>query len=918
LGRVKEIEGPVGRSRRASALRILFVAHFTLLLGLPASAMAVSTAEVVNGQLLRVTDDPAVLETNHTITVSLSAGAFTVSDTAGVIAGPGCVQAGATSATCLDTGITSTEINGDDGRETLLGSPIADRINGRAGRDNIDGRDGDDIIDSGLAAPSFDQVIGGAGFDTITYASRTARVTVDLRRNTATDADGSVDSITANVEGVVGGQAGDEIVGGRGNDVLNGGPGTVPDVLCGGLGNDTVEYSDKTQPVTVTLDGVLPTDPDIILTGIPGAAARQDCRPVRKDVPGGPPDPDNPARDCTANDGVAGEGDCVGEDTENVVGTPFDDVLTGNDTDPLYGQGPRVEPTGENRLEGGGGDDLLDGGTGPDVLDGGTGVDTVTYALRAEGVAASIDAAANDGSSLDFNSRSLNSDQVEPDVENIIGGAGGDVLEGDASDNQLNGGPGGDVLQGQGGRDRLDGGDGGDSLEGGEHGDVLDGGPGDDLLNGGFGNDAIEGGDGTDTADWSDATTPVTVLPNGLADDGRFHEGDNVGATVEGLIGGTDDDVLVANAGSGTISGGEGNDELDGDLGADLLIGGAGIDTVVYGGHPGPVSVNLAIGGGDGMADENDSVSGDVEGIAGSAANDVLSGDGKDNIINGGRGNDRISGAEGADFLAGDLGNDTLNGDVGDDTLDGAEGNDTLNGTGGKDTLKGYTGNDLLDGGTGSDRMLGNLGVDTVSYASRRGAVTVDTRGTPNDGERRENDLVAPDIESVRTGSGNDTISIRDGAAGTATCGGGRDTVSADALDEVGSGCEAENVRQTGICVPASRSVRMSGSGVVSVRMRCALAARGTMRLESAGRVRSGKGKARKLNLGRKSFRGRAGQRLTVRVKLSGAGRSLIKRRKSLRVRAVLRVRRNVAKAAMRTSTNTFTVKASGKRGSRR
>ncbi len=48
--------------------------------------------------------------------------------------------------------------------------------------------------------------------------------------------------------------------------------------------------------------------------------------------------------DCTANDGVPGENDCVGEDIENIVGTPFDDGLIGNDADPLYGQGPGSSP----------------------------------------------------------------------------------------------------------------------------------------------------------------------------------------------------------------------------------------------------------------------------------------------------------------------------------------------------------------------------------------------------------------------------------------------------------------------------------------------------------------------------------------------------------------------------------------------
>ena len=50
------------------------------------------------------------------------------------------------------------------------------------------------------------------------------------------------------------------------------------------------------------------------------------------------------------------------------------------------------------------------------------------------------------------------------------------------------------------------------------------------------------------------------------------------------------------------------------------------------------------------------------------------------------------------------------------------------------------------------------------------------------------------DVESVRTGSGDDNINIMDGAAGAATCGGGTDVVTADADDDIGSGCEAGGV----------------------------------------------------------------------------------------------------------------------------
>ena len=117
-------------------------------------------------------------------------------------------------------------------------------------------------------------------------------------------------------------------------------------------------------------------------------------------------------RDCTPNDGVPGENDCVGEDIENIIGSAHDDVLIGNNPDPIYGRGPRVEPSGENVIRGGGGNDLLDGGLGPDVFEGGSGDDAVSYEGRAEAVTATIDGSANDGSERD---RDLEQQRERPD-----------------------------------------------------------------------------------------------------------------------------------------------------------------------------------------------------------------------------------------------------------------------------------------------------------------------------------------------------------------------------------------------------------------------------------------------------------------------------------------------------------------------
>ncbi|MTD44459.1 hypothetical protein GKE82_09180 [Conexibacter sp. W3-3-2] len=125
------------------------------------------------------------------------------------------------------------------------------------------------------------------------------------------------------------------------------------------------------------------------------------------------------------------------------------------------------------------------------------------------------------------------------------------------------------TLNGQGGNDTLTGGSGEDQLFGGNDNDKLFGGPGADRLIGTTGADQVLGEDGDDTLvdeagddtaatpagdvytgglgfdrlDLSARTRPVRVSQNGIADDGRAGEGDNV-TEVEWVLGGSADDTI--------------------------------------------------------------------------------------------------------------------------------------------------------------------------------------------------------------------------------------------------------------------------------------------------------------------------------------------------------------------------------------
>ena len=106
----------------------------------------------------------------------------------------------------------------------------------------------------------------------------------------------------------------DYLYGSSGDDVLDGGPGA--DMIAGGDGHDRADYSARTAPVVVTLDGA-------------------------------------------AGDGEAGENDKLTYSVEDVTGGAAADRLTGG--------------SGANVFSGSGGNDALSGGAGDDVLDGGAG-----------------------------------------------------------------------------------------------------------------------------------------------------------------------------------------------------------------------------------------------------------------------------------------------------------------------------------------------------------------------------------------------------------------------------------------------------------------------------------------------------------------------------------------------------------------
>ena len=610
----------------------------TVLLAVAPTAAHAGTASVAGGALSYVAAEG---EAND-LSVAVGGGNYTLTDLAGhaIAAGTGCsATATPSEVTCASPGITSLsldardrddtiavgpgtvaavltggagndELTGGDATDTLNGGTDADRLDGGAGVDVLNGDWGDDALVGGLGGDTFN---GGTGTDVADYSDRVSAVTVWIDALANDGAPGEGDLVKTDVENAIGGAGNDTMLGGSvanvlwgggghdsidgeaGNDTLDGGDGD--DALAGGAGTDIVTYAGRPTPVTVTLDGL-------------------------------------------AGDGGAGEDDTVRTDVETVVGGDGDDTLVGSAlVDTLWG-GPGADTlrgeAGADVLNGDAGDDVLDGGAGGDTHAGGAGHDSADYTARIASVTVDLDGAADDGETAE-------ADNVRPDVERLLGGAGDDTLTGNNAAN------------------------------------VLEGGGGNDLLDPGRGSgDLAIGGADTDTVTYASRTAPVVADLDGVADDGEAGENDAISTDVENLTGGSANDRLTGGVAGNVLSGGSGNDVLDGGAGADLLLGGAGTDTADYTARAAAVTADSDGQADDGEAGEGDTVETDVEGIAGGAGNDVLTGLPGTNILSGGAGNDVLDGAQGDDELDGGAGDDELTGGAGADILRAGAGADRV------------------------------------------------------------------------------------------------------------------------------------------------------------------------------------------------------------------------------------------------
>lgn len=445
------------------------------------------------------------------------------------------------------------ETRGTSGNDTFFDYDIgdasnADTIYGFGGNDDLRGGNGNDLIDGGSGDDYMD---GGSDTDTLSYATATGGVTLNLATATGQNTGGAGTDTILNFENLTGSAYNDTLTGDGSVNIIEGGAGN--DTMNAAGGTDTLSYEHAGSAITINLatttgqsTGGAGTDTISNFENLFGSAYNDTLTGTSGN---------NVIEGGAGNDTINGQGGTdtltyanaagaislnlatatsqntggAGSDTisnmENLTGSVYNDTLTGNSS--------------ANVIDGGDGNDTIEGAAGNDTLTGGGGTDTASYA--------------NAGSAVTVNLATLTAQNTN--------GAGTDTLSGF------------------------------ENLTGSAFNDTLTGNSSDNVIQGGAGNDTINGSGGTDTLSYANAGSAVTLnLSTGTSQNTSGAGSDTI-SSMENLVGSAYGDTLTGTssanhiwggAGADTISAGGGNDFLYGGAGADTLTGSTGGDVFVF------------------------------------------------------------------------------------------------------------------------------------------------------------------------------------------------------------------------------------------------------------------------------------------------------------------------------------------------
>ncbi len=564
------------------------------------------------------------------------------------------------------------QVDGSSDKVNASGlSTVAVELDGLGSGETLLGGQGQDLLVAGTGANS---LVGGAGLDTLI----------------STGGD-------------------DTLVGTTGIDDFQINPGHDPMVEASSSGQDTLDFSSSSVPITINLnrsgsqtvyyrsyDGSV-TDDTVVLQGTftkyvgspDGNLVTADNADLLYGASGG----DINLNNGSTNDNIYGAsgGDINlnnGDTNDNIYGAAGGDINLNNGA------------TNDNIYAASGGDITLNNGaTNDNIYCGASGAVTLQGGATYDNIyaASNGDITLNNGATNDNIYAGSNGDIMLNNGatnDNIYAGSNGDIVlnnganndniyaglnsdinlsNGGTNDNVFGGagdanvtfGPGNDTFFGWTGNATITGGSGVDLIYG-DSGDMtIYGGPGPITIVGGTGNNVIFGGTGQ------------TSIQGGLGDDVMF--GESADTTIDG---GAGDDTIYTGPGAESITGGYGNDLIYGGTGDAVLDAGTGDDAITAGG-PDSWLMDFATSSVTLTNTALTSASGAVSTISG-FRNALLSAASGNMVLDASQfsGNTLLMGGTGDDTLIGSHKNDTLVAGYGDDSLVGGGGNDTFQSVG--------------------------------------------------------------------------------------------------------------------------------------------------------------------------------------------------------------------------------------------
>ncbi len=653
---------------------------------------------------------------------------------------------------------TGTADNGWSYTDTLTN---IQNVTGSAYSDIITGDSHDNVIDGGAGSNTLN---GGGGTNTLDYSHDPASVYVDLSSGIATNGYSGTDTIS-NFQNVIGSDHGDTIIGNSANNVITGGAGD--DLVINGGGSNTYDGGDGTNTLSYA------NDPSGVMVDLSTG---------------------------TATNGWAGT-DTITH-FQNVIGSVYDDVITGNSLD-----------------------NVIDGGAGNNTLDGGGGTNTLDYSHDPAGVIVDLSAgtATNGFGGTDTISN----------FQNVIGSDHGDVITTSAGDNNIiTCGAGDDtVIIAGSGNNEYDGGGGTNTLSyaldpsgayvdlydgyvyngfggydsitnfqnviGSAYDDTIFGDDNNNVISGGGGDNYLDGGAGTNTLDYSHDPAGVTVdLVDGWATNGWG--GTDTIYNFQNVIGSDHGDTIIGN-GNNVITGGAGDDLVINGGGSNDFDGGGGNNTLSYQYDTAGVTVDLSAHSATNGSSGTDTITNFQNVIGSEFGGDVITGDSHDNVVSelggsnildGGGGTNTLDYSHEAGGILAILGSGVVYTGSGSDTVSNFQ--NVIGSEFGGDGIYGDANNNVITP-SGSDNYLdGGGGINTLDYSHDPAGVSVDIPdNTASNGYGGTDSIynfqiiIGSHFDDTITGDGTTTVSYAnaigpvtvDLSAGTAT-GDGSDTLS--------------------------------------------------------------------------------------------------------------------------------------------